>query len=81
MIIGKKEQAEYKRATSNRFNALLDIFDGTQATDLNRFHGIRGKGEWRRDVLNESLIINSSNLRLAISDLESILKELKQLAK
>jgi hypothetical protein len=81
MIICKGKQAEYRRATSDRFGALLDVFDGAQATNVNRFHGIKGKGEWNQHTLDNSLIVDNSRLRLAISDLESILKELKQLAK
>jgi hypothetical protein len=81
MIISKVKREQLASEFRRRASEIQVVFNGAQATNINRFHGMKGRGEWAQQTLDKSLIVDTLKLRLAISDLETMLKELKQLTK
>lgn len=76
-VLTKEDLKRLRGELAKRYDALLSGLVGRELRSA--FEGVKGRGSWARP--EELTAIDSTDVSLAIADFDSILKEIRKVAK
>jgi hypothetical protein len=83
MITHRKKLEGYKKLLQERYETLVKTLMGREADyerKEDRCHGAK-RGTYMKEFVDQANIVDSMNLRMAVDDFSTILREIKKLAR